>query len=81
MNKLLKAVVAGGVLAGTGAAAYHLLLTDEARANISSLVSRGVTLGKSMAESMGHDEKEAQEAKRASMNRAWIAQQWKNVGY
>ena len=81
MNKPLKLIVASGFVVGMGYAAYHYLLTPEARENFKATVSKAIDLGKSMTEKMGESEESRKESVRLEANQAWISQQWEKMGY
>lgn len=81
MGRSLGMLIATGVVVGGAVAAFMVLLTPEARENLTSTAKRAVDVGRSMAERFSGNDVSAQDAARLEANRAWIERQWENAGY
>ncbi len=81
MRRSLGMFVVTGVVVGGAVTAFMVLLTPQARGNLTSTAKRVVEVGRSMAERFSGDPGAARDAARLEANRAWIERQWEEAGY
>lgn len=81
MRRSLGMFVVTGVVVGGAVAAFMVLLTPQARGNLTSTAKRVVEVGRSMAERFSGDPGAARDAARLEANRVWIERQWEEAGY
>ena len=81
MRRSLGMFVVTGVVVGGAVAAFMVLMTPQARGNLTSTAKRVVEEDRSMAERFSGDPGAARDAARLEANRAWIERQWEEAGY
>ena len=81
MRRSLGMFLATGVVVGGAVAAFMVLLTPEARKNLTVTAKQAANVGRSMAERFSGNEVSAQDVARLEANRAWIEKQWEDAGY
>ena len=82
MGRLIQKAIAGAVVASVGSAAWHLLLTDEARASVKQAGAAVSRLASHLVGVYMHEDEMPQDADAArETNREWVEWQWKQAGF